>query len=146
MFENTSLLYLCTILEAIEKIEIYKHDFENGTALMEANDQMNFNAICRLLLAVGEESKKIDANLLALQPQIDWNAIIGLRNRMAHDYRGIDADIVFDIITKELFTLKEALMELLPGFSVSKSDLCHILASDYFKHIQYISLYLNVKD
>jgi uncharacterized protein with HEPN domain len=66
MFENTSLLYICTILEAIEKIEIYAHSFDNGWELMEANDQMNFNAINRLLLTIGEESKKIEQGLLNL--------------------------------------------------------------------------------
>ena len=58
MFEKTSLLYICTTLEAIEKIEIYSGSFQNGQELREANDQMNFNAISRLLLAIGEETKK----------------------------------------------------------------------------------------
>ena len=54
MFEKTSLLYICATLEAIEKIEIYSGSFQNGQELRDANDQMNFNAISRLLLAIGD--------------------------------------------------------------------------------------------
>ena len=89
MFEKTSLFYICTTLEAIEKIEIYSGSFQNGQELREANDQMNFNAISRLLLAIGEETKKIEEPLLNLQPQINWISIVGLRNgsRLQRDRR-----------------------------------------------------------
>lgn len=146
MFENTSLLYICTTLESIQKIEIYSMSFQNGQELRDANDQMNFNAISRLLLAIGEECKKIEEPLRNLQPHINWNAIIGLRNRMAHDYRGIDADIIFDIVKTELSPLKNALIELLPHFSISREELKDVVTSSYFKHISYISMYVQMKD
>ncbi len=109
MSEKSPLLNICTVLEAVEKIKIYAQGFATGMELREANDQMNFNAICRLLLTIGEETRKIPSQLIQLEPQINWSAIIGLRNRMAHDYRGIDADIVFDILAEELPILKLAL-------------------------------------
>jgi uncharacterized protein with HEPN domain len=146
MFENKSLLYICTVLEAIEKIEFYSLGFKNSRDLLEANEQMNFNAVSRLLLAIGEETKKIDEHLLNLQPHINWNAIIGLRNRMAQDYRGIDPEIVYDIVRTELKSLKKALIEMLPRFSISREDLTMVLTSTYFKHIQYIEGYLKIKD
>jgi uncharacterized protein with HEPN domain len=146
MFENTSLLYICTTLEAIEKIEIYSGSFQNGQELREANDQMNFNAISRLLLAIGEETKKIEEPLLNLQPQINWISIVGLRNRMAHDYRGIDADIIFDIVKVELLPLKNALLYLLRHFSIPRKDLKDLVTSSYFKHIGYVSTYLQIID
>ena len=113
MSEKSPLLNICTVLEAVEKIKIYAQGFATGMELREANDQMNFNAICRLLLTIGEETRKIPSQLIQLEPQINWSAIIGLRNRMAHDYRGIDADIVFDILAEELPILKLALIN--PG-------------------------------
>jgi uncharacterized protein with HEPN domain len=146
MFEKTSLLYICTTLEAIEKIEIYSGSFQNGQELREANDQMNFNAISRLLLAIGEETKKIEEPLLNLQPQINWISIVGLRNRMAHDYRGIDADIIFDIVKVELLPLKNALLYLLRHFSIPRKDLKDLVTSSYFKHIGYVSTYLQIID
>jgi uncharacterized protein with HEPN domain len=146
MFENKSLLYICTTLEAIEKIEIYSLSFQNGQELREANDQMNFNAISRLLLTIGEETRKIDESLRNLQPKINWNAIIGLRNRMAHDYRGIDADIIFDLIKTELSPLKNALIDLLPHFSIAREELKEVVNSSYFKHISYLSNHIQIID
>jgi uncharacterized protein with HEPN domain len=144
MSEKSPLLNICTVLEAVEKIKIYAQGFATGMELREANDQMNFNAICRLLLTIGEETRKIPSQLIQLEPQINWSAIIGLRNRMAHDYRGIDADIVFDILAEELPILKLALINLLPQFSIGKDELGVVLTSEYFKHIFYISDHLKV--
>ncbi len=146
MFEKTSLLYIFTILEAIEKVGIYSESFENGDELRDANDQMNFNAICRLLLAIGEEVKKIEEPLPVLQPEINWKSIIGLRNRMAHDYRGIDHDIVFDIIQQELGPLKTALISLLPLFSLTRDELVQVFGSIYYKHIGYAVHYIRIVD
>jgi uncharacterized protein with HEPN domain len=146
MFEKTALLYICTILEAIEKVGIYSESFDNGNDLRDANDQMNFNAVCRLLLAIGEEVKKIEEPLRDLQPQINWKSIIGLRNRMAHDYRGIDQDIVFDIIQSELGPLKTALISLLPWFSLTQTESDQVFSSSYYKHITYVSQYVKIVD
>lgn len=144
MFNQKSLLYICTALESIEKIKIYSGDFENSDDFFRANDQMNFNATCRLLLTIGEEVKKISMDILTSQPQVDWMAITGLRNRMAHDYRGIDPSIVFDIAQNELQPLLEALQEFLKGFSLNKKDLDHILRSGFYSHIGYIRQYIRL--
>ena len=59
MFDK-QLLYILTILEAVEKIRIYTAEFSDPLDFFEANAQMNFNATVNLLIAIGEESKKID--------------------------------------------------------------------------------------
>jgi uncharacterized protein with HEPN domain len=107
---------------------------------------MNFNAVCRLLLAIGEEVKKIEEPLTDLQPQINWKSIIGLRNRMAHDYGGIDHDIVFYIHQSELGSLKAALISLLPWFSLSQAESDQVFASVYYKHITYVSQSVKIVD
>lgn len=78
---------MLTILEAIEKIKIYSRNLANSELLFEAENQMPYNAICDLLLAIGEESKKIEPGLKETQGFIWWDEISGLRNRIAHDYR-----------------------------------------------------------
>jgi hypothetical protein len=93
-----------------------------------------------------KKQKKIEEPLLNLQPQINWISIVGLKNRMAHDYRGIDADIIFDIVKVELFILKNALLDLLPHFSSPRKGLKNLATSPYFKHIGYVSTYLQIID
>lgn len=64
---------------------------------------------------------------------------------MAHDYRGIDADIVFDIISEELEPLKKALLGMLGHFSFSKMELEKVISSPHFKHIPFASGYFKIE-
>ena len=97
-FSEKNALYLLTVLEALEKIKIYAGNYPDAESLFDAEDQMPYNGICHLLLAIGEESKKIEITLKETQSFISWDEIAGLRNRIAHDYRGIDKEIVFQIV------------------------------------------------
>jgi len=65
---------------------------------------------------------------------------------MAHDYRGIDHDIVFDILQSELGPLKAALISLLPWFSLSQAESDQVFGSVYYKHITYVSQYVKIVD
>lgn len=72
----------------------------------------NLAASCMLIEAIGESFKKIDqtteGKLLSLYPEIPWNAVKGIRNRIAHGYFEIDADIIYEAVKKELPALLDA--------------------------------------
>jgi uncharacterized protein with HEPN domain len=137
-FSDKNALYVLTILEAIEKIKIYSDNHATPESLFEAGDQMPYNGICHLLLAIGEESKKIEPGLKETQSFISWEEIPGLRNRIAHDYRGIDKDIVYQIVFVELDTLKNACEKLLKQLSLPEGQLNIMLQSPFYKHLQYL--------
>ncbi len=63
MFDSKNLIYILTILEAIEKILYYSREFSTEEDFFYANKQLNFNATVNLLIAIGEENKKIDEAL-----------------------------------------------------------------------------------
>ena len=86
MYEKKNFTYILTILEAIEKINIYTKSIKDADEFYAYNDQMNFNACQILLLVIGEEAKKITQELKEEHDSIPWNLISGLRNRIAHDY------------------------------------------------------------
>ena len=138
IFSDKNVLYLLTILEAIEKIKIYARDYSDANTLFNAEDQMPYNGICHLLLAIGEESKKIEITLKETQSFISWDEIGGLRNRIAHDYRGIDKDIVFQIVAHELDTLGKACEKLLQQLDLSKDELKSLLQNPFYKHLQHL--------
>ena len=50
----------------------------------------------------------------AQHPEIEWRKIIGLRNRIVHDYFNIDVEIVWEIIQKDLPNLKSKLPLIRP--------------------------------
>ena len=115
MFDSKNILYIVSALAAIEKINLYTQEFISPGSLLEANNQMNFNATTTLLIAIAEETKKIDENLLEKQPDIKWQNISEMRNILAHDYRGVDPEIVFDVIKNEVPKLKIAFIEMIFG-------------------------------
>ena len=83
-------------------------------------DQDRLDAICMILLAVGEAFKKIDrkteGKLLARFPEVDWPGVKGVRNVIAHGYFDIDAEEVFaicrDDIPALILTVRKMIEEL----------------------------------
>jgi len=101
MYSDTNLVYIFTILEAIEKINIYTQDFKDDETFYFANDQMNFNAVVSLLIAIGEENKKIDSKIKN-DFEFNWHDISKMRDRISHNYRGINPYMVWDIVQNPL--------------------------------------------
>ncbi len=96
-------LFVEDILESIELIESYVHTMELSDF---TKDRKTIDAVVRNFEIIGEASKFIPDNIKTHYPEIDWKGIIGLRNRIAHEYFGISVSIVWDIIKRELPRLK----------------------------------------
>lgn len=135
---NKNVVYILTILEAIEKIRVYTKDFPNADSFYSANNQLEFNASLALLMAIAEESKKIDEELKGLQSEINWRSIYGFRNELAHNYRGIDKQIIWDIIKTKLESLKLACINILKNIKPDKNKLKTYINSDFYKHLKYL--------
>lgn len=80
--------------------------------LLSPEGVKNLAASCMLVEAIGEAFKKIDqeteGSLLSLYPDIPWRAVKGIRDRIAHGYFEIDADIIFETVKENLLPLLEA--------------------------------------
>ncbi len=90
-------------------------------------------------MAIGEESKKINDVLKDNFSFVEWDRIAGIRNRIAHDYRGIDAEIVFHIIKNELSVLIEVMIKMLISTGITRIEVEKYIQSDYYKHLNYLS-------
>ena len=60
MYNQRNILYTISAIASIDKIRDYTSRFENAETLLFANNQLNFNATITLLIAIAEETKKID--------------------------------------------------------------------------------------
>lgn len=69
-YNSKNSLYIISAISAIEKIIIYSNEFVSADDLLNSNNQMNFNGTITLLIAIAEETKKIDIKLLETQQQI----------------------------------------------------------------------------
>jgi len=137
MYSDKNLIYIFTILEAIEKISLYTKEFEDDEAFYYANNQMNFNAVVSLLIAIGEENKKIDS---AIKSEIEftWNDISKMRDKISHNYRGINPYMVWDIIQNPLQVFKQLLISILPKVNDFKEALDDALKSDFYLNLGYL--------
>ena len=94
---------LLDILEAIERIERYA---ARGRAAFEA-DELIQNWITNHLWIIGEACNAIGDELRDRHPQVPWRQIIAMRNILVHEYFGIDTDIVWSVVERDLPSLKE---------------------------------------
>lgn len=70
-------------------------------------------ALVRLIEIVGEAANRVSKKTQQKYPQIPWPLIIGMRNRLVHDYTVIDLDIVWQTVTEELPPLIVELQEVI---------------------------------
>ena len=102
-------LYLDDILLAIKKIEKYTKDLPLKKL---KGDTLVVDAVVRNLEIIGEAVKNIPSRLKEKHPDIEWKKISGLRDILAHEYFGIDLEILWDIIKNKLPDLKKEISRL----------------------------------
>lgn len=104
-------------------IELLKHILEETSFVLDSttgkskedviNDPILSRALVRSLEIIGEASNKVHPDFKSLYPHVEWRKMSGTRNRLIHDYFGIDYDIVWDIIISKLPDLKNDISEII---------------------------------
>lgn len=102
--------YIVSILDSIEKILDYTAGFNNADEFFE--DIKSFDATMMNFVVIGEMADKLSGEIKAkTSDKVDWQRVIGFRNIIAHNYFGIDAEEVWQIIQNRLINLKETLKD-----------------------------------
>ena len=100
-----------SILEAIDRIIEYTSSINSADDFN--NDYRNFDATMMNFVVIGEMIDKISDEFKRKNSEIEWIKIKGFRNIVAHDYFGIDAEEVWQIIKTKIPTLKSDIKLLL---------------------------------
>jgi uncharacterized protein with HEPN domain len=97
------------------ELELLKHILDEMSFVLNAaagkdketviNDPILSRAIIRSQEIIGEACTKLDPDFKAVHPHIEWRKMSDMRNRLIHDYFGVDYDIVWDVIVTKLPTL-----------------------------------------
>ncbi|HVN58951.1 MAG TPA: DUF86 domain-containing protein [Bacteroidales bacterium] len=111
---KNDLLYIDHILESIEKIESYTNDL---TKKEFSKNELVQDAVIRNFEIIGETSKKISKDTKQTFHKISWNEISGMRDKLIHDYMGVDIDVIWTTIKKDLIELKHQMTDI-------KNNLC----------------------
>ncbi|MFI0400854.1 MAG: DUF86 domain-containing protein [Thiolinea sp.] len=105
--------YLKHIIDAIQQIETYTADMMLE-AFMEG--RLTLDAVVRNIEIVGEAARNItehDPLFAAEHPEIPWDAMYTMRNRLSHGYFSVDARVVWQTVQQDLPELKHQIRALL---------------------------------
>jgi uncharacterized protein with HEPN domain len=91
--------YLADIVEAIQRIAGYILGLDYDQFLDDVRTQ---DAVLRNLQVIGEATKKLSPELRQENPDLPWKAMAGLRDRIVHDYFGINSEVVWTVVSREL--------------------------------------------
>lgn len=107
--DNT--LYLKHILEAINNIEEFVKDIIDLNNFVK--DKKTKDAVLRNFEVIGEAAKNLDEEFIKNNNSVEWDKIIGMRNFIIHEYFGVDLEIVWETIKKDLPLFKLEIEKLL---------------------------------
>jgi uncharacterized protein with HEPN domain len=99
------------IVEAIERIEKYS---ARGRQAFDGDELIQI-WIVHHLQVIGEAARALSAEFIATHTQVPWSKIVGMRNILVHNYFGVDADIVWEAVNRDLPSLKTQLASILGG-------------------------------
>ena len=99
MSKRDTLLLLEDMLESVQKIKRFTNELDYEAFL---SDDRTVDAVVRNFEIVGESANRLDQEFRDLHSEVEWNRIRGFRNRIVHDYFGIDNRLVWTIIESYL--------------------------------------------
>lgn len=98
------------ILEAIDDIQSFtEHMSFKGLE----SDKKTLYAVIRCLEILGEAVRKIPKNVKERYPDIPWKEIAGIRDKLIHEYFGVDTQTIWDTIQEDLSPLKETITNII---------------------------------
>jgi len=109
MSKRDPALLINDILESCNKILQYTSSMNFEEFL---KDSKTIDAVIRNFEIIGEAANRLPEEFKEQNPSIDWHKIRGFRNRIVHDYMGIDFGIVWDIRNNYLPSLIESLKKI----------------------------------
>ena len=109
MSKRPTNLLLTDIREAIDRVEQYI----KGISFEEfSNDPKTVDAVARNLEIMGEAANRLPDEFKEDYSHVEWYKIVGLRHRIVHEYFGVDLQIIWQILRKDLPELRTSLSQI----------------------------------
>lgn len=106
--------YIRDILDAIEKVARFIH----GMAFKEfAEDDKTVFAVIRGLEIIGEATKNIPVQIKEKYPELPWREMAGMRDKLIHDYSGVNLVVVWKTANEDLPTIEPKIRRIINEFN-----------------------------
>lgn len=109
MSKRSPKLYLDDILTSIANVEQYTKELSFEEFV---HDRKTIDAVVRNLEIIGEAAKNLPEKITAQYPKIPWNRIISMRNKVIHEYFGVDVDILWKTMHEDLPELRRQIEDI----------------------------------
>jgi len=109
MSKRDQYLYIEDIKTSLRKIEEYTKNIGLSEFMQ---DEKPIDAVLRNLTVIGEAAKNISQEIKFAHPHIPWEEIVGMRNKVIHEYFGVDEMILWKTIQEDLPTLEKQISEI----------------------------------
>jgi len=86
-----------------------------------AADSKTQRAVLYSITVMGEATKRLSTELRSQNPQIPWKAIAGMRDKVIHQYFGVNLQVLWDTVQQDLPTLQPVIAQMLNDLSNSES-------------------------
>jgi hypothetical protein len=106
---RTEHLYLADIRDAIDKILSYTSPGREAFL----GDPRTQDAVLRNIEILGEAVRGVTGETRTAHPEVPWKDMAGMRDRIIHDYFRVDVDVVWDVVSQDLPSLKDKFSALL---------------------------------
>jgi len=103
-------------VDILNNIELIEKFAGSKTKTQLSKDIKTIYSILRALEIIGEAAKQISQIIKKKYPEIPWKGVAGTRDKLIHHYFGIDFDIIWNIMKKDLPYLKRKIEKILKDF------------------------------
>ncbi len=107
--ERNYKVYFDDIIEASRSILKYTKNYD---FIQFSEDRKTIDAVIRNLEIIGEAAKKIPPDIIKKYPKLHWRGMTGMRDKLIHQYFGVNLEIIWDTILKEIPKIFENLQNV----------------------------------
>ena len=119
MSNRTDKEFLYDIQEAVRRIQSYTHEMTYEEFLVDTRTQ---DAVIRNIEVIGEATKKLSVELRNRYSSVPWKEMAGARDRLIHNYFGVDLEVVWKISIAELSDLTLQIAKILCNNSTENEE------------------------
>ncbi|MBI2327191.1 DUF86 domain-containing protein [Candidatus Curtissbacteria bacterium] len=102
-------VYLDDILTSVERIKDYTKNLSKEDFL---KDLKTIDAVVRNIEILGEAARNIPEDFKEKYPELPWSKMISMRNKVIHEYSGIDLEILWQTVQEDIPSLEDQVKEL----------------------------------